>query len=170
MVIAKPVTLFRFACGLLATPFQIFFLAQAPQGLSRPSSGGRISVGARFLTQPLAAFRGRPISETTLRVAFCMALRAISQHSCSSKKTPPPCRFRQKRGCLIYAALPDCAGLTCTVRPAWSGARNDPRRPSGSFRTVPWRGRGRHGTDGCNGSRWPGSPGILPSCQPWRSG
>ena len=40
-VAPNPVRLFRFASGLLATLFQIFFLAQAPQGLSRPSSGGR---------------------------------------------------------------------------------------------------------------------------------
>ena len=41
-VTPNPVRLFRFAGGLLVTPFQIIFLAQAPQGLSRPSSGGRI--------------------------------------------------------------------------------------------------------------------------------
>ena len=85
------------------------------------------------------------------------------------KSTPTP-PVRAEWGYFNYAALPDCAGLTCTVRPAWSGDRNDPRQPSGSCRTGPWRGRGRRGTGGCNGSRWPGSPDTLPSCRPWRSG
>ena len=43
--------------------------------------------------------------------------------------------------------------ITCTARPDGSGARNEPRQPSGSPRTASWRGRGRHESDGCNGSR-----------------
>lgn len=45
-------------------------------------------IQARFLTRPLAAVCGRPISETTLRVAFCMALRAIGRHSCPAENVP----------------------------------------------------------------------------------
>ena len=45
-------------------------------------------IQARFLTRPLATVCGRPISETTLRVAFCMALRAIGRHSCPAENVP----------------------------------------------------------------------------------
>ena len=45
-------------------------------------------IQARFLTRPLAAVCGRPISETTLRVAFCMALRAIGRRSRPAKNVP----------------------------------------------------------------------------------
>ena len=45
-------------------------------------------IQARFLTRPLAAVCGRPISEKTLRVAFCMALRAIGRHSCPAENVP----------------------------------------------------------------------------------
>ena len=42
-----------------------------------------------FSPHLLAAVRGRGIAEPTLRVVFCIALRTISQHSCSSKKPQP---------------------------------------------------------------------------------
>jgi len=46
-------------------------------------------IQARFLKQPLAAVRDRPISETTLRVAFAWRWRAIGRHSRPGKKSYP---------------------------------------------------------------------------------
>ena len=91
---------------------------------------------------------------------------------CPSTAAPPRARPTKKRPTLcsvgrnFYATLQ----ITCTGRPAWSDARNGHRRQPGSSRTEPWRDPGRREPDGCNESRWPGSPDTWTYRQPWRSG
>ena len=79
-----------------------------------------------------------------------------------TKKRPTLCSVGRN----FYATLQ----ITCTGRPAWSDARNGHRRQPGSSRTEPWRDPGRREPDGCNESRWPGSPDTWTYRRPWRSG
>lgn len=95
----------------------------------------------------------------------------------SSKQKSSPCipfgtqgepLFQLRSDESNYTVLPRCGLIICTARPDGSDARNEPRRPPGSWRTAPWHAPGRRGSGGCNGSRWPGTPDTCPCCQPWR--
>ena len=99
------------------------------------------------------------------------------QKTTSAKQKSSPCIPFGTQGELLfqlrsdgsnYAVLPRCGLIICTARPDGSDARNEPRRPPGSWRTAPWHAPGRRGSGGCNGSRWPGTPDTCPCCQPWR--
>ena len=60
--------------------------------------------------------------------------------------------------------------ITCTGRPDESDARNGRLQPAGCARTGSLHARGRHESDGCNGSRLPAEPDTSRCPQPWRSG
>ena len=101
---------------------------------------------------------------------YKLKIKAIQRRSCGPG-IPGPYRAIKNApiladGGTFYATLQ----ITCTGRPAWSGARNGHRRQPGSSRTGPWRDPGRREPDGCNESRWPGSPDTWTYRRPWRSG
>ena len=81
-----------------------------------------------------------------------------------------PARAGQGERAKIFGVRSSNRSITCTARPYGSGARNGPRRPSGSWRTDPWHARGRHAPDGCSGSRSSADPGTSRRQRPWRSG
>ena len=83
-----------------------------------------------------------------------------------------PARFDSAQSGSIQAAAPQLCHrkITCTGPPDGSDARNDPLRPSGCDRTVPLHDRGMHGSDGCNGSPWTGTPDTSRTCQACWSG
>ena len=74
--------------GFPEAVFKSIPCSPAPAGEKAVVRWPHLSV-AWFLTQPMAAVRGRVIEEPTLRVVFCIVLRTISQHSCSGKKPQP---------------------------------------------------------------------------------
>ena len=146
--------------------------------------GGRRARGAKspsdfasLVTSPLreeAFSRAKPAQKAPHAVGSWPSLRGLrgfAALSISSRLTPRPAPQKKRPtlcsvGRNFYATLQ----ITCTGRPAWSDARNGHRRQPGSSRTEPWRDPGRRGPDGCNESRWPGSPDTWTYRRPWRSG
>ena len=123
----------------------------------------------------------RPDPSSTLRTSPSPHLHFKKQNTppktTSAKPKSSPCIPFGTQGELLFqlrsdesnfAVLPRCGLIICTARPDGSDARNEPRRPPGSWRTAPWHAPGRRGSGGCNGSRWPGTPDTCPCCQPWR--
>ena len=161
MWFAKSVSSDSFKSFLLLFNLRLLIIHFPATHNSGSTDRGRL---LRGLAREKASSRSGEVTSEAKSEGLCSAVHQQPPHPAPrpTKKRPTLCSVGRN----FYATLQ----ITCTGRPAWSDARNGHRRQPGSSRTEPWRDPGRRGPDGCNESRWPGSPDTWTYRRPWRSG
>ena len=153
---------------------------QTEQGFAslRRCAKGMLRVVRLCTTQNRRSGGGYRCEQQPRKTFWCASLCPAAQSDGAGVCAPyvwrvrGPARFDPAQSGSIQAAAPQLCHrkITCTDPPDGSDARNDPLRPSGCDRTVPLHDRGMHGSDGCNGSPWTGTPDTSRTCRACWSG